>query len=51
MHASICAGREGQDQPEQSITGLHCPLTEFLATTACLNADQKAQMILCTCAG
>ena len=51
MHAGICAGRECQDQPEQSNQGLHCPLTELLATTACINADQKAQMILCTCAG
>ena len=44
-HAKTClwafADNKSPDQQAQSDQGLHCPLTESLDTTECLNGEQR----------
>ena len=48
-----CADSEDQDQPAfaQADQGLHCPLTESLDTTECINGERRSGRFVCACAG
>ena len=48
-----CADSEDPDQPAfaQADQCLHCPLTESLDTTECINGERRSRRFVCACAG